>query len=77
MALRLARRIGGARGEPCILWVAGVTPEPSCSSAAFEGGAIWSGTLGAGRWYRGTKRPTEAIAPIFTLVAGLAVAWIA
>jgi uncharacterized protein YjbI with pentapeptide repeats len=39
-----------------------------------EGGAIWSGTRGIWRWYRGAKSPNEAIAPIFTLAAGLAVA---
>jgi uncharacterized protein YjbI with pentapeptide repeats len=44
---------------------------------ALWGGAIWSGTRGIWRWYRGAKSPSEAIAPIFTLAAGLAVAWIA
>ena len=42
-----------------------------------DGGAIWSRVHDVWHWYRGVKSPSEAIAPIFTLAAGLAIAWIA
>jgi hypothetical protein len=38
------------------------------------GGAIWSRGRGIWHWYHGQKSPGEALAPLFTLVAGLAVA---
>jgi hypothetical protein len=39
--------------------------------------SFWSRVHDVWHWYRGAKSPSEAIAPIFTLAAGLAIAWIA
>ena len=61
-----------------LFWVAGaIIVVGLLISLARNGGAAWSRGGEMWKWYLGDKSPSEAIAPLLTLAAGVAVAGVA